>query len=101
MVCAFLYKQNLGHIGTRLVVMGVHGHCRTMKREQVHVLYTFWDTLAAQILEFGVHILTGDSNMYFTQVTIELRTRGVLVTCAAWTPWWMEDAAGFPGICRQ
>ena len=83
MVCAFLYKQNLGHIGTRLVVMGVHGHCRTMKREKPQVLDKFWYQFAAQILEFGVHILTGDFNMSFTQVTIELRKRGVLVTCAA------------------
>ena len=96
MVCAVFYKQNLGHIGTKLVAMGVHGHCLTMKNHKPSVLVLFWDRVAALILEHGVHVLSGDWNMAFTQVRSELKQRKVLVTCAAWTPWLMGDAASIP-----
>ena len=96
MVCAVSYKQNLGHIGKRLVAMGVHGHALTMKNVNPWALEQFWDTTAELILEHGVQILSGDFNMAFIQVRIELKKRNVLVTCAAWTPWWMGNAARLP-----
>lgn len=92
-VCAVSYKQHLGHIGKRLVAMGVHGHALTMERHKPLVLEQFWDSLASLILGFGVQILSGDFNMCLIQVPIELKKRNVLVTCAAWTPWWMGSAA--------
>ena len=32
-VCAFTWKQNIGHLGKRIQVMGVHGHYRTMNMQ--------------------------------------------------------------------
>ena len=81
----------MAHIGKTLVVMCVHGHCRTMKREKPQKLDAFWDKLAYIIIKFDVKILTGDFNMSLTQVPIELKKRNVPVTCAAWTPWIMTN----------
>ena len=96
MVCAVFYKQNLGHIGKRLVVMGVHGHALTMENYKPWALAQFWDRIAELILKHGVQVLSGDFNMAFIQVRIELKKRNVLVTCAAWTPWRMGNAASIP-----
>ena len=93
MVSKISYKQNMGHFGKSLVVMCVHGHCRTMKREKPAKLDEFWDRLAAVIIKYDVKILTGDFNMSLTQVPIELKKRNVFVTCAAWTPWYMKNGA--------
>ena len=54
MVSRVDYKQNVGHLGTSLVVMCVHGHCRTMKREKPTKLDEFWNRLASVILARGV-----------------------------------------------
>ena len=101
MVREVSYKQNLGHIGTRLIVMGVRGHAMTMKRQKPKKLGEIWDTLADQILHHSVKILAGDFNMSLTQVPIEINKRGVFVTCAAWTPWWMANAAAVAEFARK
>ena len=82
-MCEIHYKQNMAHICKTLVVMCVHGHCKTMKREKPQKLDAFWDKFADIIIKFGVKILTGDFNMSLTQVPIELKNRNVFVTCVA------------------
>ena len=63
MICKVSFKQNVGHIGTDVVVAGVHGHYRTMKHEWPSALNRFWDSLANNIRSHGVKFLAGDFNM--------------------------------------
>ena len=81
------FKQNVGHLGTDIVVCGVHGHYRTMKREWPQAWTAFWDRLADKIKRFQIKILAGDFNMSFTQVRMQLRSRGIVIDCIAWYPW--------------
>ena len=63
-----------------------------MESEWPEKLKEFWDKFAARIRTFQDKILVGDFNMALCQVPNELRSRGVHVTCAAWTRWTMGDA---------
>ena len=81
------FKQNIGHMGRDIVVAGVHGNYRTMKREWPQAHNTFWNSLAAKIRSHGVNIMAGDFNMCFTQVVVELHKRGLVCDCIAWYPW--------------
>ena len=86
-VCKVSFKQNIGHLGKDVVVAGVHGHCRTMKREWPEVWHEFWKRLAALVLKFGINFLAGDFNMSLTEVPKQLRSRGIQCDCVAWYPW--------------
>ena len=87
MVCAVQFKQNIGHLGKEIVFLGTHGNFRTMKFmwKEPHVAY--FDRLAAKIKQFGAKFLAGDWNMSLTEVTKQLRSRGLFVDCVAWYPW--------------
>jgi len=87
LTCRVGFKQNIGHLGTTIVVCGVHGNAMTMKYRWPKALITFWDRLAETIKRFGVKILGGDFNMSLTNVIPELRSRGILCDCLAWYPW--------------
>jgi hypothetical protein len=86
-VCKVSFKQNIGHLGTDIVVCGAHGHYRTMKMEWIGAWTSFWNRLAANVREFGIQFLAGDFNMSFTEVPKQLRSRGILCDCVAWYPW--------------
>ncbi len=87
LTCKMTFKQSVGHIGHELVVCGVHGHCYTMKVQWPQIWKAFWDRLVAKIRKFGIKFLAGDFNMSLTDVTVQLRSRGVEVDCVAWYPW--------------
>ena len=87
MVCKIGFKQNIGHLGTEIVVCGVHGHNRTMKFEWPQVLRELWDRLAMKIRSYGIRFLAGDFNMSLTEVPRQLRSRGIELDCIAWYPW--------------
>lgn len=87
LTCKAYFKQNIGHIGKEVVVMGVHGHCRTMKVEWQAPFDAFWDRLVAKVRRFGVVFLAGDFNMALTEVIKQLRSRHLLADCCAWYPW--------------
>ena len=87
MAAKIAFKQNIGHIGLFLPVLLTHLNIRTAKCEWPQVLVTYWDRLAALIYKYGCHFLLGDFNMSLTEVVPQLRSRGILVDCAAWYPW--------------
>ena len=87
LTCKVGFKQNVGHLGSTVVVMGVHGNFQTMKIKWKRTWVRFWDQLADKIKEFAVEILAGDFNMSLTRVVPELRSRGLEVDCVAWYPW--------------
>ena len=87
LTCRVGFKQNVGYLGTEIIVCGVHGNALTMKVTWPTVLETFWDRLASKITRFGVQILAGDFNMSLTNVIPELRSRGIRYDCLAWYPW--------------
>ena len=92
MVCKTGFKQNIGHLGKDIVVMGVHGHFNTMKKMWAEVWIAFWDRLAKYVRTFGCHFLAGDFNMSLTEVPKQLRSRGIECNCVAWYPWAQEGA---------
>ena len=87
LTCEVGFKQNVGHLGRSVVVMGVHGHFLTMRIRWWKVWFAFWDRLADKIKQFGVKILAGDFHVSLTRVVPELRSRGLEVDCVAWYPW--------------
>ncbi len=66
---------------------GAHGHSETMKCHWPAVLQEFWNRLAIKCRKFGIRFLAGDFNMSFTEVTKQLRSRGIECDCIAWYPW--------------
>ena len=87
------FKQNIGHIGKDIVVAAVHLNCRTARVLWKDAWDNFWNMLASQILKFGVQFLTGDFNMSLTEVTKQLRSRGIVIDCVAWYPWRLRESA--------
>ena len=87
MVARVQFKQNIGHLGTDIVVCGVHGHFRTMKMEKPAAWKAFWNRLAQHVREHNVKFIAGDFNMTVTKVPVQLRSRGILCDCVAWYPW--------------
>ena len=87
MVAKVNFKQNVGHIGKDVVVMGVHGNFRTMKIEWRDQWNAFWDRMAAYVGRYGVNFIAGDFNMSLTEVPNQLSSRGVVCECVAWYPW--------------
>ena len=53
MVCEFVFKQNVGHLGKIIRIGAVHGHNMTMKFEWPTVLKEFWDRQATHAQFFG------------------------------------------------
>jgi hypothetical protein len=87
LVCKAHFKQNIGHIGLEVVVAATHFHYKTAKLTWPAVAVTYWDNLAARIIKYGIQFLTGDFNMSLTDVTVQLRSRGIQIDCVAWYPW--------------
>ena len=86
-VCEVRLKQGVGHLlGPNVVVCGVHGHHRTMKREWPPALTRFWDRLAGCLRKFGINFIAGNFDMSLTEVPKQMRSRGILCDCAAWYP---------------
>ena len=74
MVCTFIWKQNIGHLGKEIVVCGVQGYYKTMKMEFSHAVYdNWWDKLVDLIREHNVKFLAGDFNMSLTQVVPQMK----------------------------
>ena len=93
MVCEVGFKQNIGHLGKKVVVCGVHGHYKTMKREWPTVFDCFWDGVALQVQAHNIDFMAGDFNMSLTEVPKQLNKRGIKCDCVAWYPW-RRDAQG-------
>ena len=88
MVVTFTWRQNIGHIGTTIVICGVHGHRDTMAQRCSHPKYTeWWNKLATTLRQYNVQFLCGDFNMSLTQVVPELHRRDIIADACAWTPW--------------
>jgi hypothetical protein len=58
-----------------------------MKVQWPKVWEEFWDRLVQKMIKFGIKFLAGDFNMSLTDVTCQLRSRGVVSDCVAWYPW--------------
>ena len=87
LACTVEYRQNVGHIGTEVNVLAVHGHYRTMKKQWAKPFKEFWDRLAQWIRDHQIHFFAGDFNMSLTQVINQLKERGIKCDCCAWYPW--------------
>lgn len=87
LACRVGFKQNIGHIGKTIGVIGVHGHFRTMKFEWPKALIAFWDRLRDKIIKHHLDFVVGDFNMCLTEVVKQLRSRGLQCDCIAWHPW--------------
>ena len=56
LICAFTWKQNIGHLGKRIVVMGLHGHYRTMNMQfGQDVNNKLWRHIYEKIMEWNVN----------------------------------------------
>ena len=99
MVCTFDWKQNLGYLGNKINVMGVHGHYHTMNMKcSNQVTVEWWDKLKDYIDKYNVHFVVGDFNMSLTQVVPRLKARGLKIDTCSWYPWLhMEQESG--GYC--
>jgi hypothetical protein len=93
LVCKAHFKQNIGHIGLEVVVAATHFHYKSAKLTWPAVAVTYWDSLAARIHKYGIQFLTGDFNMSLTDVTVQLRSRGIQIDCVAWYPWCLSGGA--------
>ena len=87
MVCEVAFKQNVGHLGKNIVVAGHHGHNHTMKFTWPEVHKQHFDLLAMRIGKYRIKFLCADFNMSVTEVTKQLRSRGIKCDCCAWYPW--------------
>ena len=87
LVCRVDFKQNVGHLGSHIVIMGVHANNKTMAQQWPTVWNEYWDRLADHIRSRGVNFLAGDFNMSLTEVPGQLRSRGIQCDCVAWYPW--------------
>ena len=96
MVCKFTWKQNIGHLGKDVTVMGVHGHYRTMNMLfNKTVNDELWKKIKDLIVEHNVNLLVGDWNMSLPQVVPRLTALGLHVDLCSWYPWLHDtDHAG-------
>ena len=91
MICKFKWKQNIGHLGNEVTVMGVHGHYKTMNMYfAAKVNNELWSKIHALIVEHNVNFLVGDWNMSLPQVVPRLSELGLRVDLCAWYPWLHE-----------
>lgn len=76
--------------GDELVLMNVHVHRMTAKKEVSEGARAFkqlFDDLVGCIVRHGVRVLAGDFNMAMMQVLPELRARGLQANLASWYAW--------------
>ena len=60
MVCEFVWRQYVGHVGKKLRLCGVHGHHHTMARRGSEIKFKEgWDFLAGLITQFSVNVCLG------------------------------------------
>jgi len=87
--CMCTFKQNVGHIGKHVVIMGAHGHSHLMKGDCGSTKLNKWlDHLAAVCKKDGVHYLLIDANMCLPYMVEALRSRGLeYTTVISWYPW--------------
>ena len=99
MVCTFHWKQNIGHFGKKVTVMGVHGPYNTMNTKFANeTTDNWWNRLRQTIEQYRVNFLCGDFNMSLTQVVPRLRARGLKIDPCSWHPWLHEEKHA-QGIC--
>ena len=56
MICRFHWKQNIGHLGYHLTVMGVHAHYRTMNMQFAESVNSeWWANVKDLIVEHNVN----------------------------------------------
>ena len=92
MVCTFTWRQNIGHLGSKDFVCGVHGHRDTMAQSSSATVYNkWWDDLAEVLRKHEVKFLGGDFNMSLTQDVPELTKRGLQIDACAWYSWLHES----------
>ena len=96
MVCKAIFKQNIGHLGEDIVIVGVHWNYMTMRLQWKAAHTAFFDRLHAQIRSSGIQFLCGDFNMSLTDVPKQLARRGLACDCVAWYPW--KPRGAFPDI---
>ena len=87
MIMKYTSKQNVGHLGREIVVMGSHGNNLTMTIKWRNAWDYWWDRHAQYILNHEVKFWCGDFNMSLTEVPKQLRSRGISADCCAWYPW--------------
>ena len=95
MICEVLFKQNVGHLGTKITIGVCHLNSRTAKGEVEgqQSKIAFLDKLARRITEFNIKFLTGDYNMECLHLVEALRSRGIAIDCVAWYPWYHRTVA--------
>ena len=93
MVCEVLFKQNVGHLGTKIPICVSHMNNHTAKGEWPEVKAEYFTKMAAYISRFGIKFLAGDFNMAMLEVVEALRSRGIRIDCAAWYPWYHRTVA--------
>ena len=78
MVCTLTWKQNVGHLGNKIVVCVAHGHRKTMKMVfSVEVTRTWWDNLYEMMVALKINVIAGDVKMSLTQVVPQFTKRGL------------------------
>ena len=87
MILKYMSKQNVGHLGREIVVMGSHGNNLTMRIEWRKAWENWWDRHAQHIRNHEVKFWCADFNMSLTEVPKQLRSRGIVADCCAWYPW--------------
>ena len=87
MILKYMSKQNVGHLGREIVVMGSHGNNLTMRIEWRKAWENWWDRHAQHIRNHEVKFWCADFNMSLTEVPKQLRSRGIYADCCAWYPW--------------
>ena len=92
MVCKVTFKQSIGHLGTAIVIAGVHGSRRTMNLQWKKAHTKFFNRLAAQICKHNIKFICGDFKMSLTDVPNQLARRGLQCDCVAWYPWQLRGA---------
>ena len=94
MICEVLFKQNVGHLGTKITIGVCHLNNRTAKGEgPQQSKIAFLDELALRITKFNIKFLTGDYNMECLHLIEALRSRGIAIDCVAWYPWYHRTVA--------
>ena len=82
-VCTFFWRHNIGHLGSEVVLCGVHGTRDIMAQRCTATVYkTWWDNLAKVIHVHEGKFLGGDFNMSLTQVVPE-QTNGASTSTPA------------------
>jgi hypothetical protein len=87
LTCKIHLKQNIGHIGKEVVVMGAHGNFELMKFKWPEELDKLLNRFVTECVKYSVQFVCIDANMFLTQLVPTLRSRGFDIVCIAWYPW--------------